>query len=428
MIKKSLCVLHINKLHHMLGGSEVVYFRTAEILQKHGHRSTFFSMKHPENLPAETEKYFAPFIDLDTEKSILNYLKASLNVFYSFKSRRYLSDLLDNYRVDIAHIHNIHRQMSPSILNELKKRRIPVVMTLHEYKMVCPSFNLLFHEKPCEACADGRYFNAIRLRCIKDSLFRSVLACTEMYLHHKILDIYKNVDVFISPSRFLIEKQREMGFRREMFHLPNCINAHEFERFRLREKDYKNGEALTIVYFGRLYYGKGLYTLLDAIKRLSNRYKKKEVIVKIIGDGPIRMDLERRVKVEGIKNIKFYGFLKGERLFQEIKGAFTVVLPSECYENNPLQVIESFAMGIPVVGARIAGIPELVKNYETGLTHESGNPEDLCSKIEYMINNPDRAMEMGNKARIFVETELNTKKYYEGLIKIYEKAVSLTDK
>ncbi len=428
MIIGSLRILHINKIHHMLGGSEVVYFTTADVLQKHGHQSIFFSIRHPRNLPAETERYFTPFIDLDTQGGLLNYIKASLNVFYSFKTRRCLSDLLDDSRVDIAHIHNIHRQMSPSILFELKRRKIPVVMTLHEYKMVCPSFNLLFHEKPCEACAGERYFNTVRLRCIKDSLFRSALACAEMYLHHKILDIYKNVDVFISPSQFLKDKHREMGFKKEIVHLPNCIDVQKFERFRLGKKDFRNEEIVTIVYFGRLYYGKGLYTLLDAVKRLSDRYKKKEIIVKIIGDGPLRKDLERRVNAEGVKNIKIYGFLRGEGLFHEIKDALTVVLPSECYENNPLQVIESFAMGIPVVGARIGGIPELIKDYETGLTHESGNPEDLCSKIEYMINNPDRAIEMGNKARIFVEIELNTEKYYEGLIKIYEKAISLAAK
>jgi glycosyltransferase involved in cell wall biosynthesis len=412
----------------MLGGSEVVYFRTAEVLKKHGHQSIFFSMKHPKNLFAETESYFAPFIDLDTQRGLLNYIKASLNVFYSFKTRRHLSDLLDNYRVDITHIHNIHRQMSPSILQELKKRKIPVVMTLHEYKMVCPSFNLLLHEKPCEACAGGKYYNAIRLRCVKDSFLRSALACAEMYLHHKILDIYKNVDVFISPSQFLKNKHREMGFKKEIVYLPNCINVQEFEKFRLKEKDFKNDRVITIVYFGRLYYGKGLYTLLNAVKRLPNIYKKKEITVKIIGDGPMRREMETKVKADGIENIRFLGFLKSEELFREIKNALIVVLPSECYENNPLQVIESFAIGIPVIGARVAGIPELVKDNETGLTFESGNSEDLCSKIEYMINNPDKAIEMGKRAREFVEREMNCEKYYERLIKIYEKAIHLSNK
>jgi glycosyltransferase involved in cell wall biosynthesis len=401
----------------MLGGSEAVYFKTAKIIERYGHKSIFFSMRHPDNIPAETERYFAPFIDPDTGKGLLKILMASLNVFYSFKTRRCLSELLDNHKIDIAHVHNIHRQMSPSILHELKKRGIPVVMTLHEYKMVCPSFNLLLNERPCEACKGGRYYFAIKNRCIKGSLLRSVLASVEMYLHHKILDIYKNVDVFITPSRFLMNKHREMGFRKEMVHLPNCIDIHEFDRFKIKERDFSN---TNIVYFGRLYYGKGLHTLIEAAKILSGKYKKGFGL-KIIGDGPLKNELEKRVETENIRNIRFHGFLKGEELFKEVKDALTVVLPSECYENNPLQVIESFAMETPVIGARIGGIPELVRDYETGITFESGNPEDLCSKIKYMIEHPEMALEMGKRARKFVERELNCERYYERLMEIYKK-------
>lgn len=408
----------------MIGGSEAVYFRTAEILEKIGHRSIFFSMRHPDNLPCDTAEYFVPYIDLERHGGTINLLKATGRVFYSFKAKKFLSRLLDRFSVDIAHIHNIQRQMSPSILHELKKRKIPVVMTFHEYKMVCPSFNLLLHEKPCEACAGGRYFNAVKLRCIKNSLLRSGLASVEMFFHQKILDIYRNVDVFISPSQFLKNKHKEMGFKKEIVHLPNSVDIREFDKLGLKEKNSKNDKVVTIVYFGRLYFGKGLFTLLDAVKKISNIYKKKKIIVKIIGDGPLREEMQEKVKTDGIKNIRFLGFLKGKELFREVKNAFAVVLPSECYENNPLQVIESFALGIPVVGAKIAGIPELVKDYKTGLTFEAGNSEDFCSKLEYVISNPEKAAEMGRNARSFVEQELSAEKHYEGLMRIYERAIS----
>ena len=409
----------------MIGGSEAVYFRTAEILEKKGQHSIYFSMRHPDNLPCNTAEYFVPYIDLDKCGGTINLLRATGNVLYSIKAKKLLSRLLDRYSVDVAHIHNIQRQMSPSILHVLKNRKIPVVMTLHEYKMVCPSFNMLIDERPCEACAEGRYFNAVRLSCIKNSRYRSALASVEMFLHHKILNIYRNVDVFISPSQFLKNKHKEMGFQREIVHLPNCIDVQKFDKFRLKEKEVHNDKVITIVYFGRLYHGKGLFTLLDAVKKLTNVIKKKQIMVKIIGEGPVEEEMKEKARTKGIKNIKFLGNLSGEELFQEVKKAYTVVLPSECYENNPLQVIESFAMGIPVVGARIAGIPELVKDYKTGLTFEPGNPEDLCSKIEYMINNPDKAAEIGKNARVFIEQELNAEKHYVSLMNIYEKAISL---
>ena len=179
-----LRILHINKFHHIIGGAETIYFRTAEILKKHGHHPVFFSMRHPYNIPCETEEYFVPYIDLVKKGGIKNYIQASLNVLYSFKARRYLSNLLDKYSVDIAHIHNIHRQMSPSVLYELKKRKIPVVMSLHEYHMVCPSFRMLNHGEPCEACSGVKYFYVIKLWCINNSDLRGILAFVEMFLHH----------------------------------------------------------------------------------------------------------------------------------------------------------------------------------------------------------------------------------------------------
>lgn len=423
---KHLTVLHINKFHYIVGGAEVIYFRTANILEKHGHNSFYFSMRNPDNLPCETAEFFVPYIDLDKAKDIRSQIKAAGNILYSLKARRLLSRLLDRYSVDIAHIHTIHRQMSPSILHELKKMRIPVVMTLHEYKMVCSACNLLFHEKPCEACAGGRYFNSIKLKCIKDSHVRSALAFVEMYLHHKVLDIYKNVDIFISPSHFLKNKLKEMGFKKEIFYLPNFIDIKKFEKFKFEEKITKGDNSISIVYFGILEPWKGLLTLLEAAKLISYKHKNREIEIKIIGDGPMREKLQEKVKVEGIRNVSFLGYMKGEDLFQEIKNASAVVLPSICYENNPLSVIEAFAMGKPVIGARLGGIPELVKDNETGLTFESGNPDDLYVKIEYCINNKEKIAGMGRNARTYVEQELNAEKYYEKLMEIYKKVMSTT--
>jgi glycosyltransferase involved in cell wall biosynthesis len=422
---EQLTVLHINKYHHMIGGSEAVYFRTSEILERHGHKSLFFSMRHPDNVPCATADYFVPYIDLERHCGKADLIRASGNVLYSFTSKRLLSKLLDRYTVDLAHVHNIHRQMSPSILHELKKRKIPVVMTLHEYKMVCPSFNLnlLTHAIPCEACAGGRYYNAAKVRCIKDSLLRSSLASVEMYLHHTVLDIYKNVDVFISPSKFLRDKLREMGFKKEIMYLPNSVDIEEFDQPVVREREFENDKPFTVVYFGRLFYGKGLFTLLDAVEKLFNRYNQNEILVKIIGEGILGQEMKEKARKKGLQDVKFLGYLSGEKLFREVRDASVVVLPSECYENNPLQVIESFAVGIPVVGARIAGIPELVKDGKTGLTFESGDSEDLCSKIQYMISNPEEVAEMGKNARVFVEQKLNAETYYNGLMELYKKGI-----
>ena len=225
---KKLAVLHINKFHYLKGGSEVVYFQISHVLEKHGHKSIFFSMHHPENKSCEMSEYFVPYINYNDLKSTKETIQGSVRILYHFKAKKLISRLLDRYHVDIAHLHNIHHQISPSVLHELKKRKIPIVMTLHDYKMVCTSYNLLVEERPCEVCVRGNYYKAILHRCVKDSYFKSMLAAVEMYLHHRIIDIYANVDMFIAPSIFLKNKLVEMGFNKEIIYLPNFIDIEKF--------------------------------------------------------------------------------------------------------------------------------------------------------------------------------------------------------
>ncbi len=414
--QRSLRVLHINKFHYLKGGSERVYFGTADILKRHGHEALFFSMSHPENVPCSTSDYFMPDVDLNTnDKNPVHQVKIAFRILYSFESRRRLSKLLERHTVDIAHLHNIHHQISPSILHELKKRRIPIVMTLHDYKMVCASYSLLADEKPCEACREKKYFQSISRRCVKNSYTKSILAAVEMHLHHKLLDIYDHVDVFISPSLFLKNKLREMGFKKPITHLPNFVTKFENGREETHEENYQEN---SIVYFGRLSREKGLLTLLRAVKLLQ-AHDKVMVKVKIIGEGPAKDILMKNMEREKIHGIQFLGYMKGEALYREIRKSMAAILPSEWYENNPLSVLEAFALGKPVIGAETGGIPELVKNNITGLTFEPGNAKDLAEKIKYTLENPEKCARMGANAKLFVERKLNEETYYQKLMRIY---------
>lgn len=407
-------ILHINKFHYLRGGSESVYFGTAKILESHGHTSSFFSMHHPDNVPCETGNYFMPYVDLNTDSNgVASQLKSAGRILYSSEAKRRLSRLLEEYPADIAHLHNIHHQISPSILHTLKKKNIPVVMTLHDYKMVCASYSMMVNGKPCEACSGGKYLEIIRNKCVKGSLAKSCLAALEMYVHHRLFDMYNNVDIFISPSLFLKHKLEAMGFRKKIVHLPNFIDTERFKRVNNEE----NGKENSVAYFGRLTNEKGLWTLLKAAKNIGDKLE-----IKIIGDGPLRNGLEETVKKEGMKNVRFLGYQKGDTLYREIKRSKAVVLPSEWYENNPISVLEAFALGKPVIGARIGGIPELVKDGETGFTFESGNINDLSQKISTLQNNDLFLPTIGGNARKFVTDEFNPERYYQGLMEIYQLA------
>jgi glycosyltransferase involved in cell wall biosynthesis len=424
MALKHLKVLNINKFHHVVGGAEEIYFRTAEILEKKGNQPIFFSMRHPNNLSCITSEYFMPLIDVNSGFNIIRLTMAVCRTLYSYKARRLISRLLDRYSVDIVHIHDIHRQMSPSILLEFQRRRIPTVMTLHNYKMICPSFLMMDNNKPCEACDGGTYINAMRTKCVKGSFPRSALIFLEAYFHHKMLDIYKNIDIFIAPSLFLKHKHEEMGFKKEIVHLPYPLDIDDFDKSLSNVKTNKIRNNHTFIYFGRLEPEKGLFTLVDAISILSQEQTGKQIKVKIIGEGSIKEELKARVKKEGLTGVTFSGFLKGENLYREVMECMAVVLPSEWYENYPVSVMETLVLGKPVIGSRIGGIPEMVKDNETGLTFEPGNAEDLSKKIRQLLDNPASAAEMGRNARKFAEKEFDIENHYKKLMEIYEKALS----
>lgn len=402
-------ILLVNKFFYPKGGGEYSLFRSSDVLQKKGHEVMYFSMQHPRNVKTEYEKYFISNVDYE-KSGFINEMKCSLRLLYSFEARKNIDTLLRHKRPDIAHLHNIYHQISPSILHSLKKYKVPIVMTLHDYKIVCAAYVLLSGGKICEACKNGKYYNCLLNKCVKDSRLKSILNTFEMFLHHKILHVYNLVDVFISPSIFLKDKIREMGFHGKIMHLPNFVNLEEYKpQYHWQEK--------SIVCFGRVSREKGLFTLIEAMKGLN-------IHLKIIGEGPIKESLEARVRSWGLDNIRFTGYKSGEELKDEIRKSMFVILPSEWYENNPISIIEGFALGKPAIGARIGGIPELIKENETGLTFESGNAEDLKAKILQLSNDSAEIERMGRNARRKAEEEFNTDIYYEKLINIYKVALN----
>jgi len=401
-------ILRANKYFFIKGGAETSFFDTAELIKENGHQDIAFSMEHERNFSTDFDSYFVSNVDYES-KNICHQISSTLKILYSFEAKGNVDHLICDTKPDLVHLHNIYHQISPSILHTIRKYNLPVVMTLHDYKIICGSYSMFDRGKPCEACKGGRYYQSFLKKCVKDSYLKSLVTTFEMYLHHKLLNIYDVVDVFISPSLFLKNKVEEMGFKGKIMYLPYFIHANVFDPyFGFKEK--------TISYVGRLSKEKGILALVDAVKGL-------DVKLKIIGEGPLKEVIEDRVKSEGINNIEFLGYMSGQNLKEEIRHCMFTVIPSEWYENKPLSVIESFALGKPVIGSRIGGIPELVKDNETGFTFEPKNVEDLRAKISQLVNNPAEIERMGRNARRFVEDELNPDKHYERLMQIYQFAI-----
>lgn len=401
-------VLLANKFFFEKGGAEKSLFETGKLLGSKGHGVRFFSMQHARNKASTESDYFVSEVDYETPGLAMK-LKSAGRMLYSFEARRQLGRLLDAHPVDVAHLNNVYHQISPSILHTLRQRGVATVLSLRDYKVVCGSYQMLAKDAVCEACRGGQYYQSTLKRCAKDSLALSLITSVEMYLHHSLLRLYDLVDVFISPSAFLRDKVAEMGFRGKVVHLPNFVT--EVDAITPRY-----GSATpTFVFFGRLGKEKGLGTLVQAMKGLPAR-------LQIIGEGPMRDAVQAAAQRDGIGNVQFLGYQSGAALSESVAAATAVVVPSEWYENNPRSVIEAFALGKPVIGARIGGIPELVRHGDTGLTYPSGDVGALRAQLEHLIAHPAAAIDMGRRGRRMVETELSPERHYEGLMQVYEEA------
>ncbi|MBU0706800.1 glycosyltransferase family 4 protein [Patescibacteria group bacterium] len=399
-------VLLINKFYYLKGGAEKQFFDVKELLEKNGHEVITFAMQDEKNLPSPYSKYFVSKVDFSNVRFDSEGMRTAGRMFYSFEANRKISKLIKKEKPDIAHIHNIYHQISPSILLALKNHSIPVVQTLHDYKIICPSYSLFTKGKICERCKGYNYWQCIKNKCMKDSRAASTLACLEMYFHKAFKFYEEKVDVFLSPSQFMIKKIREWEAPIvDIKYLPNFIDTSNATP--VEPGDY-------LLYFGRLSSEKGINTLIKAMKGLPRK-------LKIVGTGPQEKELQGMVAKEQITNIEFLGYKTGNELNEVIKNSLAVVVPSEWYENRPLTILEAFSFGKPVIGTEVGGIPELVREGETGYLYKLGSVEGLRGKINDIIKDKEKTVQMGKGAFEFVK-QFSPENYYEKLIKVYEYA------
>jgi glycosyltransferase involved in cell wall biosynthesis len=397
-------LLSLNNYHYRRGGSDVVFLEHAEIFKNMGWGSAMFAMSHPDNTPSPWEKYFIDELEFGEKYNLLDKIAMAGKVIYSLEAKKKLAKLLDDFSIDIAHSHCIYHHLSPSVFVELKNRGIPIVMTAHDLKLACPAYKMLNSTGVCEKCIDGNYLHLVKNRCIHKSLPVSSLVAAESYIH-KFFGLYKNyLDKIIVPSVFYMNKLVEWGWDRESIeYIPNYIDVEKYT------PQFNPGKY--VLYFGRLSAEKGVDTLIRAAV-------ESGVELKIAGTGPSEIELKKLANDHS--NIQFLGYVSGDNLWSLVRESRVVVLPSEWYENAPISLLEAYACGKPVIGARIGGVPELVKDGETGILFNSKDRDDLVSKLEQIFSMKDEALTMiGQAAREFVSTKFTKKRYIEDMISVY---------
>ena len=399
-------ILLINKFHYRKGGAETVYFDTADIFIKQGNDVHFFSTNNKENVGCNDKKYFIKYRDYSKGHGFFKNIDSFFNMLYSFEAKRNLKKMIkDVGPFDVAYLHNIYHQISPSIIKVLKKNNIRVVMVIHDLKIMCPNYKMVNGKNElCEKCKGGKYYNCVKYKCVKNS-FTASLACTIEAYFHKFIKAYKGVDLFITPSIFMRNKMIEYGFSEtRVIHVNNPV------------KNLDDSIESTIgdyyLFIGRLAWEKGADFIIKTFAKIGD---KKLIIA---GDGPQFNDLQKFISDNGIKNVELVGFKSGEDLKRLILKSKAVILPSTVPENQPMSIIEAFSLKKLAIGSNIGGIPELIGDNERGLLFNVNDSNGLINCINIFEDaDKDLIIEKENTAYKFVKDNFNKWEYTDSVIK-----------
>ena len=400
-------LLSINNYYYKRGGAEVVFLEQNRMFTEAGWKVVPFCMHHQNNMTTKWADYFVDEIEFGTSYSLMEKLRRIPKVIYSKEAQNKIRKLIQTIKPDIAHAHNIYHHISPSILPIISEYNIPLVMTLHDLKVACPAYKMLTHDGVCERCNTDGLFQVVKNRCVKSSAAISTMIYFESLIH-KWLDVYQsNVDVFVAPSKFYRDKLIEWGMNsKQIEYVPNFVDVENIKPNYQFDSEF--------IYFGRLASEKGLSTLIKAVAQAN-------VKLCIVGTGPEETNLKNLAQKLNAQ-VSFVGYKTGKELEQLIQSARATIIPSEWYENAPMTILESYALGTPVIGANIGGIPELIRDGETGYIFSAGNYNELADLLIRMSQETELALsDLARQGREWVEQEFNKQLYMERLKQLYTK-------
>lgn len=380
-------ILIIHNKYGKFSGEEAVVETKIALLKANGHEVLTYirSSEEIENMPLGKVRAF--FTGIQNSKVI-----------------REVTDFIRLNSPDIVHIHNLYPIISPGILPEIKKFGIPVVMTVHNYRLVCPNGLFFTRGKVCESCTGLlKEWNCIRFNC-EESYFKSVGYAARNFWARTTRAYLDYVDAFLCLTEFQKAKLIEYGFKREKcFVIPN-IYAPE-----LNIVENSKPEPSYVAYAGRFSEEKGIGLLLDAAQKLPH------INFRLAGNY-LNNYMDNFTIPE---NVYLCGMLKGEDLREFYKNAKFFVLTSIWYEGFPMVLLEAMAFKLPIIAPNFAGFPEIVEN-DNGLLYELGNVDSLANSIQTLWMNDRKCSELGEKGFFKVKEKYQSDTYYEALFSVYK--------
>jgi glycosyltransferase involved in cell wall biosynthesis len=393
-----LRILQIHNDYQEAGGETITIEGIFQVLRQGGYEVSQF-WRHNKEIP----QY--PWY----QKAVL-----PVNAIYSLPTYFQLDSQLKNAKPDVAHVHHTLPLLSSSVYYALRHSGVPIVQHLHSFRMFCANGAAMHKGRISEKCLVGNYSCAFFGRCFRNSYVASWVYASAL-LFRRLLKTYDLITRFVAVSRFIKEKYVSLGIpESKIAVLYNFVDLDKIP-FRGRDNDRY------FVYIGRLSREKGLGTLVKSFA------ENPDLEAKIVGDGPEKKALEKLIADRGIRNVTLCGYLGKER-FQILSRALACIVPSECYEAFGRSVAESFACGVPVVASRLGGLPELVRDGETGWLFQAGEVGDLGQCLRRVSQLPkDCIVDMGNKAYVFAQQNFSKKNYLERLVEIYNDAILAED-
>jgi glycosyltransferase involved in cell wall biosynthesis len=404
-------ILYCNKYNFPFSGTEVYLFELMELMRSHGHEVALFSMADPRGEPTAYDRHFVPHIDFKKQSGAWQRVKLAAHAVYSPDARRRIRAMIKEFRPDVAHVRNIYHHLSPSILFELKARNVPVVYHLNDFKLLCPSYNMVSQGESCEACKGGEFWRMMKIKCYPGVGSRMTLVA-EAYIHRWLGTYRKCVDRFLAPSQFVRNKFVEHGWNAEKFEVLPHFQTMPFQGGPSAVKD------APLLYFGRLSREKGVGDLVRAMKLVP------DMRLIIAGDGPQRGELQDLAAGLHLTNVEFVGHAGAVELHALIAQSRFTVLPSHAYETLGKTILESYAQARAVVASDLGSRRELVHEGETGLLYPMGNLNQLATSIRALGRQPDLAEKMGRKGWELVRERYTPAAHYQALLGLYERTIA----
>jgi glycosyltransferase involved in cell wall biosynthesis len=376
----------VNKFLYPRAGAETYMLTLGEQLRSRGHEVAYFGMEHPSNIPLD-KSYLIPNLEFGAHKSTLEQVRelgrAAWHRF-SKKLESSFSHCINDFKPDLVHAHNVYNQLPRTLFSSISGQ-VPVVMTVHDYHMICPNYSLYRQGNVCKKCVGGDYYHGLRHRCLQGRTVPSAVAVLSMYAADWKGVYETSFDRFICPSDFMSQRLIEAGVSSD-----KLVTIHNFAP--LGEQASQLGDD--ILYVGRLSQEKGLETLIRAHSAMAAPRPK----LRIAGAGPEEASLRRLVEELKDSEVEWLGRIPPSRVVEELQKAALSVVPSLWYENCSISILESLAQGTPVVASRQGGNSELIEDGVHGRLFEAGDEADLCRVLEEATTNRVALEKMGQLA------------------------------